>query len=58
VIGWDPVYIREGLLRWKEKRMLPAAGAKIYQFNPRVPAKKLIGVSVPSDQRPLKKSVG
>lgn len=52
-VGWDPNYVREGLFRWKERRLSStSSGAKIYQFNPRAVKKK--SAPVPPDPGHLK----
>ncbi len=35
VLGFDPQYVRQGLLRWKQKRMAERPKAKIYRLTPR-----------------------
>ncbi len=35
VLALDPQYVRQGLLRWKQKRMAERPKAKIYRLTPR-----------------------
>jgi hypothetical protein len=40
VLGIDPNYLRQGLMRWKQKRLAGSRTAKIYHFNPGVAEKE------------------
>jgi hypothetical protein len=35
VLGFDPQYVRKGLMRWKEKKLAGRPKAKIYRLTPR-----------------------
>jgi hypothetical protein len=35
VLGFDPDYIRQGLLQWKEKQLADSPRAMVYQLTPR-----------------------
>jgi len=53
VLGFNPRYIRQGLLRWKERRL--AAQAKVYRLAPRKGRKKpSVVISGRTGQRLLK----
>ncbi len=49
-LGFDPSYLREGISRWKESRLLEQTHAKIYQLAPRRKRGKR-GVSMASRSR-------
>lgn len=34
-LGFDPAYLREGLMRWKQQRLADHSQAKVYQLVPR-----------------------
>jgi len=36
VLGFNPEYVREGLIRWKEAKLAARPKAKIYHLSPRV----------------------
>ena len=40
LLGLDPNYLRQGLMRWKEKKLAGSRTAKIYHLNPGVAGKK------------------
>jgi hypothetical protein len=48
VLGFNPQYVRQGLLRWKEAKLAGRPKAKIYRWIPREERKK---VSVTISQR-------
>ena len=35
VLGFDPQYVRQGLVRWKEKKLSARPKAKVYRLTPR-----------------------
>ena len=35
MLGFDPAYLRQGLVGWREKALSQHAHAKVYQFKPR-----------------------
>ncbi len=40
VFGFNPQYVREGLVRWKEKKLAERPKAKIYRLTPRLERNK------------------
>lgn len=55
VLGFDPQYVRRGLVQWKERKLAERPKAKIYRLPPRG-GKRRGGVAVPgrAGQRLLK----
>ncbi|MGH7829968.1 MAG: hypothetical protein ACREP8_07295 [Candidatus Binatia bacterium] len=54
-IGWDSNYLREGLFRWKERKLNSTSPvAKVYQFNPRAVKEKTAPASPDPDSLNLK----
>jgi hypothetical protein len=55
VLGFDPQYVRKGLIRWKERKLARRPKAKIYRLTPRSGSGKSgLKVSGRTGQRLLK----
>jgi hypothetical protein len=55
VLEFSPQYVREGLMRWKEKKLAERPKAKIYRLTPRAEGKNLrVNMSRSTGQRFLK----
>ncbi len=55
VLGMDPRYVRQGLLRWKEKKLAERPTAKIYRWTPRGQKRRRgVAVTARAGQRLLK----
>jgi len=57
VLGFDPQYMRQGLVRWKRKKLAGRPKAKIYRLHPPVKReKRMVKLSVEAGHR-LRKAV-
>lgn len=55
VLGMDPRYVRQGLVRWKERKLAERPQAKIYRLTPRGEKRKgSVAVTARTGQRLLK----
>ena len=57
VLGFDPQYVREGLIRWKEEKLAERPKAKIYRPTPRAKKKHPIALVFKETGESLSKAV-
>lgn len=58
VMGFDPAYIRSGLMRWKENKLAGHSKANVYRLAPRRRGKKDGGSAAGRSAQKMLKAVG